>query len=131
MDAGTKHQTTDEDISDLSTPSPHTQDYPPSPTPPDTECIAPAGPPFNLHRNRQIDVSIDTKTLPMQGEAETWAEEGVAVPRYIPAWVLPQEDIDSLRAAGAGAVPDIIYARGAYRTVYPMRAPMFFMLPSV
>ncbi len=33
-------------------------------------------------------------------------------PRYIPAWALPQEDIDSLMAAGAGAAPDIIYARG-------------------
>jgi hypothetical protein len=26
--------------------------------------------------------------------------------------VLPQEDLDSLMAAGAGAAPDIIYARG-------------------
>ena len=39
-------------------------------------------------------------------------EEGVAAPRYIPAWVLPQHEIDSLMAAGAGAAPDIIYARG-------------------
>jgi hypothetical protein len=57
-------------------------------------------------------VSIDTKTLPLQGEAETWDEESMAAPRYIPACVLPQEDLDSLRAAGAGATPDIIYARG-------------------
>ena len=33
-------------------------------------------------------------------------------PRYIPAWALPQEDLDSLMAAGAGAAPDIVYARG-------------------
>ncbi len=32
--------------------------------------------------------------------------------RYIPACVLPQEDLDSLRAAGARAAPDTIYARG-------------------
>jgi len=57
-------------------------------------------------------VSIDTKTLPMQGEAETWDVEGVAAPRYIPAWVLPQADLDNMMAAGAGAAPDIIYARG-------------------
>ena len=33
-------------------------------------------------------------------------------PRYIPAWALPQEDIDSLMAKGAGAAPDNVYARG-------------------
>ncbi len=38
-------------------------------------------------------------------------EDGVAAPRYIPAWVLPQEDLDNLRAEGAEAAPDIIYAR--------------------
>jgi hypothetical protein len=38
--------------------------------------------------------------------------EGVVAPRYIPAWALPQEDLDSLIAAGAGAAPDIVYARG-------------------
>ncbi len=32
-------------------------------------------------------------------------------PRYIPAWALPQEDLDSLLAAGAGAAPDFVYAR--------------------
>jgi len=48
----------------------------------------------------------------MQGEAEKWNEEGVAAPRYILAWVLPQEDLDNLRAAGAGAAPDIIYVCG-------------------
>jgi hypothetical protein len=72
---------------------------------------SPNRPPPTLHRNRRVNVSIDTKTLPRQGEAETWDEEGVAVPRYIPAWVLPQEDLDSLMAAEAGAAPNIIYAR--------------------
>ena len=33
-------------------------------------------------------------------------------PRFIPAWVLPQEDLDNLMATGAGVGPDIIYARG-------------------
>ena len=32
--------------------------------------------------------------------------------RYTPAWALPQDEIDGLMAAGAGAAPDIIYARG-------------------
>jgi hypothetical protein len=40
----------------------------------------------------------------------TWI--GVEAPRYIPAWVLPQEDLDNLIAVGAGAAPKIIYARG-------------------
>ncbi len=31
---------------------------------------------------------------------------------YIPTWVLPQEDLDNLMAAGAGATPYIIYAPG-------------------
>jgi hypothetical protein len=57
-------------------------------------------------------VSIDTKTLPTQGAAATHDEEGAVAPRYIPAWALPQEDLDSLMAAGAGAAPDIVYARG-------------------
>ena len=48
----------------------------------------------------------------MKEEADTWDVEGVAAPRYIPAWVLPQEDLDNLMAAGARATPDIIYARG-------------------
>ena len=55
---------------------------------------------------------IDTKTLPTQGEADTRGEEGVAALRYIPACVLPQEDLDSLITAGAGVAPDIVYARG-------------------
>jgi hypothetical protein len=57
-------------------------------------------------------VSIDTKTLPTQGAAAIHDDEGVVAPRYIPAWALPQEDLDSLMAAGAGVAPDIVYARG-------------------
>jgi hypothetical protein len=57
-------------------------------------------------------VSIDTKTLLPQGAAAIHDEEGAVPPRYIPAWALPQEDIDGLMATGAGAAPDIIYARG-------------------
>jgi hypothetical protein len=48
----------------------------------------------------------------MQGDATRYDEEGVVVPRCISAWVLPQEDLDSLMAARVGAAPDIIYARG-------------------
>ena len=58
----------------------------------------------------RVDVSIDTKTLLLQGEGEKHDEEGTKAPRYIPAWVLSQEDLDSLMAAGAGVAPDIIYA---------------------
>ena len=57
-------------------------------------------------------MSIDTKTLPTQGAAAIHDEEGAVAPRYIPAWALPQEDLDNLMAAGAGAAPDIVYARG-------------------
>ena len=57
-------------------------------------------------------MSIATKTVPPQGAAAIHDEEGAVAPRYIPAWALPQEDIDSLMAAGVGAAPDIIYARG-------------------
>jgi hypothetical protein len=35
----------------------------------------------------------------------------VAAPGYIPAWVLPQEDLSKLTAARAGAAPVNIYAR--------------------
>jgi hypothetical protein len=47
-----------------------------------------------------------------------YAEEGVAIPRYIPAWVLAQEDLDRLIAAGAGVAPDITYARGVPATPF-------------
>ncbi len=57
-------------------------------------------------------MSIDTKTLRPQGAVAIHDEEGAVAPRYIPAWTLPQEDIDSLMAADARAAPDIIYARG-------------------
>jgi hypothetical protein len=48
----------------------------------------------------------------LQRDSTRYDEEGVAAPRYIPAWVLPQEDLNNLVGAGAGAAPDIIYARG-------------------
>ena len=112
MDVGTNHQNKDADTNDLNTPPPRTQeDLTPSLSH-DTEWLAPTGTPPMLHRNRRVDVSIDTKTLPPQGEAETWGEEGVAAPRYISAWVLPQDDLDNMMATGAVAAPDIIYARG-------------------
>ena len=57
-------------------------------------------------------MSIDTKALPLQRETAIYDTEGVEAPRYIPTWVLPQEDLDSLIAAGAGAAPDNIYALG-------------------
>ena len=81
MDVGTKHQTTDEDISNLKSPPPRTQDDLTPPSSHDTEWLAPAGPLPTLHRNRRVDVSINTKTLPMQGEADMWGVEVVAVPR--------------------------------------------------
>ena len=85
MDAGTKHHTTDDDISDLNTPFPLTQNgLTPSPSY-DNEWLALTGPPPTLHRNHRVDLSIETKTLLMQAEAETWDEEGAAAPRYIPA----------------------------------------------
>jgi hypothetical protein len=57
-------------------------------------------------------VYIDTKTLPSQGVVAIHDEEGTKAPRYIMAWVLPQEDLGNLMATGAGAAPDIFYARG-------------------
>jgi hypothetical protein len=66
---------------------------------------------LTLQRNPRVDVFIDTKTLPSQGVAAIYDEEGTKGPRYIPTWVLPQEYLDDLIAAGAGANPDIIYAR--------------------
>jgi hypothetical protein len=84
MDAETKHQTTDEDTHDLNTPTPHAEYEQPSPPLHNTEWLAPPGPPPTLSRNRTVDVSIGTKTLPVQGDATRCDEEGVAAPRYIP-----------------------------------------------
>ena len=58
----------------------------------------------------------------MQEDAEQYDEEGVAAPRYIPAWVLSQEDLDSLIVAGVGAALDIIYARGVLTNICPWLA---------
>ena len=58
-------------------------------------------------------MSRDTNTLPWQGKASGYDEEGVAVPRSIIAWIFQQEDLaDNLKAAEAGTAPDIIYSRG-------------------
>jgi len=88
MDARTKLQTIEEDIADLNIPSPHAQYDQQSPPPHDTEWLAPSGHPHMLHKNRRVNVSIDTKTLPVQEDAERYDEEGVATPRYISTWVL-------------------------------------------
>ena len=66
---------------------------------------------------------IDTKTLPSQGVATIHDEEGTKVPRYIPAWVLPKEYLDSLMTAGAGVAPGIIYARGVPADPFPKIVP--------
>jgi len=64
-------------------------------------------------------VFIDTKTLPLQGVAAIRDEEDTKALRYILAWVFPQQDLDSLMTAGAGAAPDIIYARGVPTDMSP------------
>ena len=90
MDAGTKHPTTDGDIHDLNTPTPHAQYEQPSSPQHNTKWLAPPGPPPTLRKNRKVDVSKDTKIL------TRCDEEGVADPRY---WALPQEDLDNFMAA--------------------------------
>ena len=121
MDAGTELQSTDEDMNDLKLPFPHAQyDQPLSP-PHNTEWLAPPGPPPTLRRNRRVDVSIDTKTLSMQGYAAQYDEEGVPAYMYIPAWVLQQEDLDNFMAARVGVAPGIIYARGVLADPTPDR----------
>ena len=51
--------------------------------------------------NRRVNVSIDTKTLLLQGVAACdTRRRRYEAPRYIPAWVLPHEDLDNLMAAG-------------------------------
>ena len=80
METGAKHHTTDEDINDRITPSPHAQYDQPSPPPHIAAWPAPPGSHPTLRRNRRVGVSIDTKTLPMQGEAARYDEEGLAAP---------------------------------------------------
>jgi hypothetical protein len=116
-DAGSKHQTQEEDLEAFTFSTSQDHEYhtqqQQQQTPFTTDWLShtpPTAPP--PRRNRRLDVSIDTKTLPTHGVAAMHDEEGVAAPRYIPAWALPQEDLDSLIAAGAGAAPDIVYARG-------------------
>ena len=115
-DAGTKLQTLEEDLEDFTLPPSQDHEYhsqQPHPPPLTTDWLThkkPDTPP--PRRNRKVDVSIDTKALPTQGAARMHDEEGAAAPRYIPEWVLPKKDLDSLREAGAGAAPDIIYALG-------------------
>ena len=85
MHTGTRHHTADEDIDAFNIPFPHAQYDQPSPPPHNAEWLAPPAPPPTLCKNRRVYVSIGTKTLHAQGEAARYYEEGVAVPRYIPA----------------------------------------------
>jgi len=64
-------------------------------------------------------VSIDMKTLPSQVVDAIHGKEGTKAPRYVPARVLPQEDLDIMVSAGAGTAPDIIYARGVPADPFP------------
>ncbi len=115
-DAGNKHQTLEEDLETYTFPPSQDHEYhsQQQQQPPLTTDWLNQHTHTTSHprRNRKVDVSIDTKTLPTQGAAAIRDEEGAAAPRYIPAWALPQEELDSLMAAGAGAIPDIVYARG-------------------
>ena len=71
MDAGTKHQTPDEDIADLTTPTSDEQDLTTQTPPPNMDWLSnPPPTAFTSQRNRRVDVSIDTKTLLLQGEGE-------------------------------------------------------------
>jgi hypothetical protein len=102
-DAGTKHQTLEEDIEDFTLPPSQNHEYhsqQPQQTPLTIDWLAHMKPDTpHPRRNRRDDVSIDTKTLSKQGAATIQDEEGAVAPRYIPAWALPQEDLDSLMAA--------------------------------
>jgi hypothetical protein len=81
MDAGTMHQTTDEDITELTAPTPDEQDRTTQTHRPNTDWLN--DPPHTAprpRRNRLVDVSIDTKTLPSQGVAAILDEEGTKPP---------------------------------------------------
>jgi hypothetical protein len=86
MDAGTKHQTTDENITELIAFTPDEQDRTTQTHPPNTDWLNnPLHTAPTPQRNRRFDVFIDTKTLPSQGVAAILDEEGTKAPRYIPA----------------------------------------------
>jgi hypothetical protein len=105
-DAETKQQTLEEDLEEYHL-------HQPQQTPLTTDWLTHMKPDTPLpRRNRRVDVSIDTKTLPRQGASTIYDEEGAVAPLYIPAWALPQEDLDNLMAAGAGAAPVIVYTQG-------------------
>ncbi len=86
MNAGTKHQTTDEDITELTTPTRKDQDLTTQSPLPNIDWLSDS--PRNAptpQRNCRVDVSINTKTLPSQGVATIHDKEGKKAPRYIPA----------------------------------------------
>ncbi len=69
------------------------------------------------------DVTIDPKRLlahlydphdPTSLDSET-----TSAPSYIPPWVLPTKQLDSLRQRGLGVTPDLIYARGVPNVANP------------
>ncbi len=82
MDAGTKHQTTDDDITVLNIPhTPYIQDHTAQTPTPITDLLS--DPPHTAptpHRNRRVDVSRDTHTLPSKGVAAIHDEEGTKAP---------------------------------------------------
>jgi hypothetical protein len=69
------------------------------------------------------DVTIDPKRLlahlydphdPTALDSKT-----TSAPSYIPPWVLPTTQLDSLRQRGLGVTPDLIYARGVPNVANP------------
>ena len=113
MDESVKHQTTDEGITELTANTSDEQDLATQTPLLNTDWLSNIPhTALTLQRNHRVDESIDTKTLLSQRVGAIHDEEGTKAHRYIPAWVLPQEDLDNLMAAGAGTAPDIIYARG-------------------
>jgi hypothetical protein len=45
--------------------------------------------------------------------------ECLVVSRYIPEWILPQDELNHLINEGIGATPDLIYARGILNNLSP------------
>ena len=81
MNAGTKHQRTDEDITELAASTSDELDITTHTSPPNTDWLSdPSHTALIPQRHRRVDVSIDTKTLLSQGVAVRHDEEGTKPP---------------------------------------------------
>ena len=116
MDACNQNQTTEEELSSITTTT-QEENHPKEGTHQTlTDWLEPLPPEVETRHRRHIDVSQD----PRYDRATTAGDsECTEAPTRTPVWILPHETQEALFREGHGTAPDLIYARGVPDTPAP------------